>query len=387
MKQYTSEYVLSAVMVTIAAAVRRDGPTTRWTVLAACVTVVAVVFAGSMLIPSALLFIVMAVALLAEARAGDGALDLRTTWPRLAILGGAGVIVLAWAQAYLLHPSGALARYWRVRDGFLGSSGSLSHTARQAVALVRGFWAGFVFGGGTVLVIIPVVALAWFAWRRWRTSWWLLLAPVAAVALSAARRYPMGTIGKARIEAWLMPWIAVLVALTLAELARVLGTRPAVERVSITTRRVTVGVLALLLAAAALVGTTGYVPTRARRAAAAIAAARRTGRPAFITQNDYPVELLFPGPLRIVTDRRTAQGFSVVLSGQPRGLPNHDARRAAISLRSVCGQTATIVGLPRSMFQRVLRQVGCPVVSQRFTRNGTAQPYDDVGTVVLGAWA
>ena len=122
------------------------------------------------------------------------------------------------------HWSAAQYR-WRVRDGFLGSSGSLGETARQALALLRGFMAEFIFGGGTPLLVVPVTLLAWYAWRRWRTVWWLLLAPLLAIVLSATQRYPMGTIGRARVEAWLMPWVAVLLALALDEIAQVVPVR------------------------------------------------------------------------------------------------------------------------------------------------------------------
>ncbi|MGZ8763795.1 MAG: hypothetical protein ACXW2Y_10780, partial [Acidimicrobiia bacterium] len=374
-KQYTWEYAFSAVLVAIAAAIRRDGPTMRWTISAACFVVVAVLFSFVMLFPTVLVYLVLAVALLHEARAGEQPFDLRRIGARLAVLGSAGLVVLLWTRALLPNPPDRLQDHWTI--GFLGSGDSLSHTARQTEVLTRGFWGAFFYRGSTVLVVIPVVLLGWYALRRWRTVWWLLLAPLLAIALSVLRLYPLGSIVQARVDAWLIPWIAVPVALALTELARLPVAQHILRRVPPTVRIVAVGVVVLLVGAGVARDADGYPPTRARAAVTAIVRAARSGEPTYVAKNDWPVDLLLPGPIRIVDDRNSESQFSVVLEGRPRTLHVEDVPRAARELRGACGHTATIAGVTTESLRPILPRVGCPFRDVQSTTNGTGLPHDD----------
>jgi hypothetical protein len=383
-KQYTWEFAFSAAIVAVAAAIRRDGPTLRWTASAGALVVVAVIFSGSMLIPGAMVFVIIVVALwTAVHRAGDP-LPVRAAFVRVALLTLAGAIVLVWAAVYLLDPPAALATWWRDRDGFLGSGGSLKHTARQAFEMLRGFWAEFVFGGGTPLLIVPVVALAWSAWRRWRTDWWLLLAPGFAIVLSATQRYPLGTVGRGRIDAWLMPWVAVFLALTLTEIAAVSRVRALVGRASNPMKAAVVGLVAVALAAVAWEHTTHYPTVRARDAVATLARVQRRRGLTYIVNGDFPVAVLAPGQIRIVDDPRSTTGWSVAFRGGPRTLHLNDPARAARELRPACGKTAVIAGAYAKTIARVLPRVGCPVQRERTRRYGTSDPHDDTVVVTFG---
>ena len=383
LKQYTWEYALSALLVTIAAGARRDGPTLRWTIFAACTVVVAVAFSFALLIPSGLVFAVFAVAMLHETRTPEHHFEFRPIAVQAAVLACAGAFVIVWKQALLLDPPRSLLDHWQ--NEFLGSSGSFGHTARQAVVMARGFWGAFLYRGTTILLLIPVVGVVWYAWRRWRTAWWLLLAPLVAVVLSATQRYPLGSIDKDRVDSWLIPWIAVVVALTLTDVENLASVQRFLLRLPRVVAITAITVLALVLAVAVSRSAKGYVPTRARVAVAALARDADRGDVTYVAANDWPVDLLLPGTITIVTDHDSETDFSVVLDRQPRTLHIDDAVRAASELRPACGHTATIVGVARELLPPILRKVGCGFTVEHATTNGTRQPHDDIVTVSAGA--
>jgi hypothetical protein len=382
-KQYTWEFAASALMVGLAAAVRRDGPTTRWTVAAGFTVVVATVYSGSMLLPGAVLFLIVAAGLWQTTLHADDARTRRVAIARAAILGVAGVLVLAWAAIFLLHPPAPLTEFWRVRDGFLGSSGSPTHTAKQAFSMLRGFMGGFIFAGATPLLVIPVGALAWFAWRSWRGAWWLLAAPVVAVALSVTRRYPLATVGNARIEAWLMPWIAVLLALALTDIGSLRDTRALVARVASPLKIAAVGIAALVVAAVAWRSTAHYPTARASHALATIQAVG--GNPVrYVVDADFPVDLIVPGSIRILKSSHTTTGFTVGFNGRLRVLHVNSRAVAAGELRRACGRTAAIAGTNMKHLAKVLPLVGCPVLHAREVTYGGAQVVDSTVVIRFG---
>jgi len=291
------------------------------------------------------------------------------------------LVVLVWAQALLPNPPSRLQDHWRI--GFLGSGDSFGYTVRQSILLTRGFWSAFVYRGSTVLLVIPVVIVAWFALRRWRTAWWLLLAPVLAIALSALHRYPLGSIVQARVDAWLIPWIAVILALALTDLARLPEVQRILRRVPQSVGFATIGVVVILLGVGLARDAKGYPPTRAQAAVTAIVKAARSGDPTYVAHNDWPVDLLLPGPIRIVDDRNSESQFSVVLGSRPRTLHVEDPPLAARELRGACGQTATIVGVTTESLRPILAKVGCLSTDLQFFTNGTGLPHDNVVTVTL----
>ena len=383
-KQYTWEFAASALMVGLAAAVRRDGPTVRWTLAAGALVVVATVYSGSMLLPGAVLFLIIMIALWRRSGREHEALPPRAAVARAAILGGAGALVLAWAAIFLLHPPAPLTEFWRVRDGFLGSSGSITHTAKQAVSMLRGFMGEFVFGGATPLLVIPVGALAWFAWRKWRSTWWLLAAPVVAIVLSAARRYPLGTVGNGRIEAWLMPWVAVLFALTLTEIGSRREARALVARIPHVVRTTVIAVVAVAVAGVAWHSTGHYPTTHARQALQTVENAG--GNPArYVVDADFPVGLIAPGPIRILESSHTTTGFTIAYPGRLRVLHVNSHAVAARELRIACGRTAAIAGTDLKHLAKVLPLVGCPVLHTREVSYGGAQVVDSTVVIRFGA--
>lgn len=379
-KQYTWEYAFSAAMVAVAAAVRRDGPTARWTLTAAGLAVVAGIFSGSMLIPGALLFLILAVGIWAEVRRDIDPLPLRTALIRVAWLTVAGAILLVWAAIYLLHPPAALANWWRVRDGFLGSSGSITHTARQAYSMLHTIMAALIFGGGTPLMVFPLAALAWFIWRRWRTVWWLLMAPVFAIVLSASQHYPLGARGVSRIEAWLLPWAAVLLALTFTELGAVPHVRRFVAQLSNPMKTVAVALVAFALVAAAWTKTHHYPTVRARAALDTLTVVKGRGL-AYVADEDFPVDLLVTTPIRVVDDNVSTTGWTVELRDGPRVLHLADVALAARELRPACDSTAAIAGASTVDLRKVLPLVGCPVLQERVKAPSAAGTWD--GTIIL----
>jgi len=379
LKQYTWEYALSALLVAIAAGVRRDGPTLRWTIFAACTVVVAVPFSFALLIPTVLVSVVFAVAMLHEARNPAGRFDVRPIAVQGIVLACAGAVVIAWKQALLLDPPQALLHHWR--NEFLGSGASFGETARQAVLMVRGFWGAFLYRGTTILLLIPAAIIVWYVWRRWRSAWWLLLAPVVAVALSATQRYPLGSIVKDRVDSWLIPWIAVVVALALTDIENLGAVRRFVRHVPRGLAIAAVTVVAVVLVGGVSRSAKGYVPTRAGDAVAALARAADRGDVTYVAANDWPVDLLLPGPITIVTDNDSETNFSVVLDLPYRTLHDDDAIRAASELRSACGRTVTIVGVAPESLGSILRRVGCPFTIQHTTKNASRQPHDDIVTV------
>jgi hypothetical protein len=129
------------------------------------------------------------------------------------------------------------------------------------------------------------------------------------------------------------------------------------------------------------VDTKGYPQTRAERAVSALVRAERSGGRTFVAWNDWPVDLLLPGPLRIVDDRDSDSQFSVVLDRQPRTLHADDHDVAARELRTACGRTATIVGVTEDDLAAILPSVGCRSRIVRATTNGTGLRHDDVVTV------
>jgi hypothetical protein len=379
LKQYTWEFAFSALFVAIAAGVHRDGPTLRWTIFAACSVVIAVPFSFALVIPTALMFVVFAVAMLHEARTSERRLELRTIAVQMAVLGCAGAIVIVARQALLFDPPQSLNDHWQ--NEFLGSTPTLGHTARQAVLMVRGFWGAFLYRGTTILLIVPAVAVVWYAWRHWRTVWWLLLAPLVAVVLSVMQLYPLGSIVEDRVDSWLIPWIAVVVALTLTDIERLPDVRRFVRRIPRGAAIMAVTVLALLLVAAQARSAKGYVPTRARVAVASLARATSRGDVTYVIANDWPVDLLLPGPITIITDHASETDFSVVLDRQPRSLHADNAVLAASELRSACGHTATVVGVAPTSLRRIVQNVGCTFTVEKATTNGTSSPHDDIVTV------
>ena len=188
-KPYTLEFALSAAMVGLAAAIRRDGPSMRRTAEAGLLVLAAAVFSGALLFSGLVLYVIMLWSVFSAVRHGSRPLSISEAARRLAVPAVTGVLVVAWSAAFLLHPSAPLSATWRGDGGFLGSSGSAGATGRQAISMVRGFFGAFVAGGATPLVVIPALALAWFVARRWRSVWWLLLAPARRI-LSVTQLIP-----------------------------------------------------------------------------------------------------------------------------------------------------------------------------------------------------
>lgn len=190
----------------------------------------------------------------------------------------------------------------------------------------------------------------------------------------------LGTIGMARIEAWLMPWVSVFLALTLAEIARVAEGRGLLANVSVPFRNAVVGVLAVALAIGAVRCTTHYPTTRARSAFATLARTERSGV-AYIVDGNFPVDLGAPGPIRVVEDHHSTTGFDVVPSRPVHVLHLDNVVRAAGELRLACSGTAAIAGANARSIAAVLARVGCPVLQEQVNSRGTPSTFDD--TVVL----
>jgi hypothetical protein len=383
-KQYTWEFALSAVMLALAAAVRRAGPTVRWTAVSAVVVVGATFFSASMLIPGALLFLVLAVGLWIAVHRPSDPLPTNDALKRVVILAGGGSIILATAIALARRSPPALKASYLSLDGFFGASPSLHDTPRQAWALVRGFMDGFVFGGSTLLLVVPLAALAWVAWRRWRTEWWLLAAPVLAVILSAAQRYPLAIKGYSRVDAWLMPWIVVLLALALTDLASVAEISAFAARVPTVVRTATFAAVALVLAVVAWQHTPGYPTTRSRQALRTLTEVGKNG-PAYVVYQDDPIDVVAPSPIHIVNDDRSLQGYSVAgLGGGLHVLQLSPADAAARELQAACGHTAVIAGAAAAAVATVLPSVRCRVLRQQVQTQGTPRVDDDTIVVTFG---
>ena len=335
-KPYTLEFALSAAMVGIAAAIRRDGPAMRWTVAAGVLVLAAALFSGALLLSGVVLYAIMVLSVSSAVRQRSQPLSVSEAARRLSVPAVTSVLVVAWSAAFLLHPSAPLSATWRGYGGFLGSTGSPGHTVRQAISIGRGFFGAFIAGGATPLIIIPVLALAWFVACRWRTAWWLFLAPALAVILSVTQLYPLGPLGKARIEAWMMPWIAVLVALTFTELGSLPSVRSLVARVPRMLGAAAVAVLALALVAGAAKATVVYPATRAREALRTIAAYKNNGF-AYVANHDFPIELVAPGPIRVVKNARSTTNYrrraEQRIPPHPRQRPGPRGGRAGSSLR------------------------------------------------------
>jgi hypothetical protein len=382
LKQYTWEYVLSAAMLAVAAAVRRDGPTRRWTLTAGVLVVVATFFSASLLIPSGLLAVVLLVAFWAAFHRTDDPQARRDVRIRSAFLAVAGAIVLLMAATLLRNRPPVLQSMWR--DGYLGTPASLGDKAQQAWELLRGFMSGFVFGGSTALLAIPVIALLVFAWRRWRTAWWLLLAPVFAVGLSAAQRYPLAIRGNSRIEAWLMPWICVLLALAVVEIGELAIVRNAGARVPGALASLLVVVVAVVFATAAWGHTITYPTTRSRVALRTLDRMRATG-PIFVAFGVHPLDLVAPGPLHFVNDRTSDLGYSVDrLGGGLRILDVHPLDLTARELRPACGHTAAIAGADPRTIAAALLFLPCHALHEQVDTQGTPDIDDDTVVLTLG---
>ena len=172
------EFAFSAVIVGLAAAVRRDGPTTRWTIASAVVVVVGAFFSASILISGALAGygVPFVVGLFAAARGST----IRSTPRRGHAARDSSSVGCARpgdSPAFLRH-SRPRYGFYRSLDVFLrlDDSGRRHGAAQHRAWSVRGFWAGF-FGGSTLLLLVPAGLLIWFSARRWESVWWLLAAP------------------------------------------------------------------------------------------------------------------------------------------------------------------------------------------------------------------
>jgi hypothetical protein len=204
---------------------------------------------------------------------------------------------------------------------------------------------------------------------------------VLAVLLSAAHKFPLGSLVTNRYDTWLLPWVGVMVALALTDLARVAWIRDRVRATPPEVRVVVAGAAAVVLAVLLVSELGGYKPVRAQPAAAALVNAP-AAQPTYLSRYDWPVQLLLPGPIRLVTDRGSETDFDVARS-RPRHLDDKHAAQAAQELRAACGQTVTIVGVAREPLAAILRDTGCAVRAEQFTANGTSLPFDDVAVVRL----
>ena len=157
-----------------------------------------------------------------------------------------------------------------------------------------------------------------------------------------------------------MPWVAVLLALSLTEIAAVPRVRGLIGRASNPVKIAAVGLVALAFAAVAWERTMHYPTVRARDAVAALARVKGRGL-TYVVNGDFPVAVLVPTPIRIVDDDHSTTGWSVVFPGGPRVLHINNPQRAARELRPACGRTAVIAGANAKTLARVLRRVGCPV--------------------------
>jgi hypothetical protein len=209
----------------------------------------------------------------------------------------------------------------------------------------------------------------------------LLLAPIVAVALSAMQRYPLGSIVKNRVDAWLIPWVAVLLALALTDITNRAPLRRVARQFPRGLSIAIVAVAAVLYIAGDIHSATGYVPTRAHVAIAALTRASQHGNVTYIVANDWPVDLVLPGRITIVTDHNSETDFSVVPPPPYRTLHDDNATQAASELRPACGHTVTVVGITAESLRSILQHVGCPFTIQAATTNGTRQPHDDIVTV------
>ena len=380
-KQYTGEYALSAMLVLVAAGVRRDGATARWTIAGGVTVVVSVMFSFALMIPAFVVAIVFIVALSRESHLKGRRLCTGVAG-RVAVLASTGLVVALWAHAFLQKPTGALKAHWQ--GDFLGSSRSVSRTGRQAVAMLRGFWAALLPYGGTPLLVVPVALLLWFTLSRFRSEWWLILAPLEAVGLSVAHRYPLGSILTNRVDAWLLPWVGVMIALALTDLTSVRFVRRRAQTVPGAVAYLALGLAGALVFAASARNAKGYPPTRADLAVTALTRAARAGRPAFVADVDWPVDLKLPNPVRIVTDRNSETDFSVVPGRHISVLHVRDEPRAIQELHATCQHTVTIVGVASNSLQRIFARLGCPILAWRVATSNTTLHFDDIVTVTLG---
>jgi hypothetical protein len=117
----------------------------------------------------------------------------------------------------------------------------------------------------------------------------------------------------------------------------------------------------------------------------AIEHADDAGEPVYIAYDDFPVLLELSAPIAIVHDRKFETMFLAVPEPGLRSLDTRDVETAASALRGACGRTATIVGVEQAVLKRVLRAADCEVVKQRWQRQGTRLPHDDVATVTFAS--
>jgi hypothetical protein len=378
-KQYTWEFAFSAAMIAVAAAIRRDGPTIRWTVVAAALIAVATIFSAAALLPSAVLFAVLVVALWNAARRSEPALSLRVTLGRAALVG----VTLATAALVVVHPNRGLTDFWWSHDAFLGySSNSVGHspgaTARQGWSLLRGFMDGFIGPGALVLVVVGA-SLAWITYRRWRALWWLLLAPLSAVGFSIAQRYPLATSSSdSRVEASLMPWIMVLLVLAITEIVTTALARGTAVRSRPLILAVVV-VVAVALGQAAWANTLAY-PGMHARGALQVLAEKRAGGPSYVANGDDPLNFAANLPVRIVTDHNALQGWIVAALGDGstlRVLHLNSPDVAAQELEPACGHTAAIGGGDQRALSATFLLLDCKVLHKSTETWGTTQIDDD----------
>jgi hypothetical protein len=202
------------------------------------------------------------------------------------------------------------------------------------------------------------------------------------VILSVAELYPLGPLGMARIEAWMMPWIAVLVALTLTELGNQAAIRSFAARLPRNLAAAAVAVVGLALVAGAARATVVYPTTRAREALRTITPYKNDGF-AFVANHDFPIDLVAPGPIRVVENAGSTTNYSVELSGF-HGIHANDPLIAAYELDRACGSNAAIVGVDPKTLTEAFPHMHCQVLTERVNRRHTSEVHDDTVILRLG---
>jgi hypothetical protein len=329
---------------------------------------------------------VLVVALWNGARRSEPALSARVALGRAALVG----VILAAAALVVVHPNRGLTDFWWSHDAFLGYSStstghSLGPTVRQAWSLLRGFIDGFI-GPGPIVLVVVGSALVWITYRRWRTVWWLLLAPLFAIAFSIAQRYPLATSSSdSRVEASLMPWVMVLLVLAITDIVTAVVARSPALR----SRPLLIGVVAVAAVAlgfSAWQNTLAYPPMHARGALQILARARTDG-PIYVANGNDPVNFAADVPVHIMTDHDTLQGWIVTGFGNGsilRVLHLNSPDLAAKELRPACGHTAAIAGGDQRALTATLPLLGCKVLSRSTETFGTGEHDDDTTLLKFG---
>ena len=137
-------------------------------------------------------------------------------------------------------------------------------------------------------------------------------------------RYPLGSIVQARVDAWLIPWVAVVLALALTDLARLPGVQRILNRVPQAVRIATIGFVVVLLGVGVARDAEGYPPTRAqRRGGPRSGAGRARAKPTYVGRERLARGSPPPGT---DPDRRRHE-LGVAVLGDPRRPTSHTARR------------------------------------------------------------